>query len=296
MKIQSINKNTLTAFALLLAIFLFSCKKENTDSGEPVVTEAEAEEYSAESMETEASYDDIQDISMSAADEEGIISAGRGQDVRPFPFSRLRLRIGAKAIITVTPNENTYPKTVTIDFGAGDNCPDGKYRKGKIVMAFTGPVRRPGSVVTITLVDFQIGRIKIEGTKVITNLSENGIVKFSVLVTGGKVIFPNGRGYAYEKVKYVKQIAGSTTTEINDDVYAIEGFSKTTYKNGVVIAINIKEALIKKVSCAWISEGELAVKIKDHEFLLNYTFPNNGDCDNKALLKWKNKEQIILLP
>ncbi len=296
MKIHSINKNTLTAFALSLAIFLFSCKKENTNAGEAAMTDAQAEEYSAESMETEASYDDLQDISMAAADEEGIISAGRGQGVRPFPFSRLRVRIGAKAVITVTPNENTYPKTVSIDFGAGDNCPDGKYRKGKIVLHFTGPVRRPGSVVTMTLVDFQIGRVKIEGTKVITNLSENGIVKFSVSVAGGKVIFPNGRGYTYEKMKYVKQIAGSTTTEISDDVYAIEGFSKTTYKNGVVIAINIIEALIKKVSCAWVSEGELVMKIKNHEFSLNYTFPNNGDCDNKALLKWNNKEQIILLP
>jgi hypothetical protein len=296
MKTVSINRNALTAIILFLAIFVFSCKKESANSEDKAVTQAEAEEYSAESMEAEASYDDIQDISMAAADEEGIISAGRGQGARPFPFLRLRLRLGAKAIITVTPDDNTYPKTVTIDFGNGDNCPDGRFRKGKIVLHFTGPIRKPGSVVTITLVQFQVGRVKIEGTKVITNLSENGNIKFSVQVTGGKVTFPNGRGYEYEKLKYVKQIEGGDTDEISDDVYSIEGRSQTKYKNGVVITLNTESALIKKVSCPWISKGTLKIKINTHEFLLDYGFPDNGDCDNKALLKYNSKEKIILLP
>jgi len=294
MKLLSINRVALAAITLSLALSIFSCKKEKTDT--PAVTETEAAEYSAEGMEAEASYDDIQDISMTAADEEGIISAGRGEGLRPFPFLRLRLRIGANAVITVTPDDNTYPKTVTVDFGQGEICPDGKFRKGKIVLHFTGPIRHSGSVVTVTLVDFQVGRVKVEGTKVITNLSENGNIKFSVQVTNGKVTYPNGRSYTYEKLKYVKQIAGGATDEISDDVYSIEGQSKTTFKNGVVIAINTKDALIKKVSCAWISEGTLIVKVGTYEFSLDYGIPNNGECDNKALLKWNRYEKIILLP
>ena len=204
MKVLSITRIVIITVTLSLTLFTFSCKKEATQK--ETMTETEATEYSAESMEAEASYDDVQDISMTAADEEGIISAGKSQEAKPFPFLRLRVRIGANATITVTPDDNTYPKTVTIDFGNGQTCPDGKFRKGKIVMHFTAPIRRPGAVVTITLVDFQIGRAKIEGTKVITNLSENGNIKFSVQVTDGKVTFPNGRGYQYEKLKYVKQI------------------------------------------------------------------------------------------
>ena len=293
MKLLSINRVALVAITLSLALSIFSCKKEKTET--PAVTETEAAEYSAESMEAEASNDDIQDISMTAADEEGIISAGRGEGLRPFPFLRLRLRIGANAVITVTPDDNTYPKTVTVDFGQGEICPDGKFRKGKIVLHFTGPIRHSGSVVTVTLVDFQVGRVKVEGTKVITNLSENGNIKFSVQVTNGKVTYPNGRSYTYEKLKYITQIAGGVTDEISDDVYSIEGQSKTTFKNGVVIAINTKDALIKKVSCAWISEGTLVVKVGTYEFSLDYGIPNNGECDNKALLKWNSYEKIILL-
>ena len=114
----------------------FSCKKEASEPSSPAVSETEAAEYSAEGMETEASYDDVQDISMTAADEEGILSAGRAEGLRPFPFLKLRVRIGAKAVITVTPDDNTYPKTVTIDFGEGYICPDAKFRKGKNCFAF----------------------------------------------------------------------------------------------------------------------------------------------------------------
>ena len=296
LKVLCIDRLAIALIALFFTLFIFSCKKEDTKPATPAITETEAAEYSAESMEAEASFDDIQDISMTAADEEGIVSAGRAEGLRPFPFLRLRLRIGANAVITVTPDDNTYPKTVTIDFGQGEVCPDGKFRKGKIVLHFTGPIRKPGSIVTITLVEFQVGRVRIEGTKVITNLSENGNIKFSVLVTDGKVIYPNGRNYKYEKLKYVKQVAGSATDEISDDVYSIEGYSKATFKNGVVIAISTKEALIKKVNCAWISEGILNVKVGDYEFSLDYGIPGNGDCDDKALLKWNSYEKIILLP
>jgi hypothetical protein len=298
MKAFSINRILLLAMALSAILFNFSCKKDDTDKT-PSITEAEATEYSTESMETEATFDDLQDVSMMAADEEGVISAGKpapNTAGKPFPFLRLRLRIGASAVITVTPEDNTYPKTVTIDFGAGDTCPDGKFRKGKIVLNFTGPIRHPGSVVTITLVDFQIGRAKVEGTKVITNLSENGHIKFSVQITDGKVTFPNGRGYKHERLKYVTQIEGGDTDEIVDDVYSIEGHSQTEYHNGTIITLNTEQALIKKTICPWISDGTLKIKINDYQFLLDYSYPDDGSCDNKALLTWNGKEKIVILP
>ncbi len=290
------NSLRLTGIILCLSVTFFSCKKDSKDTAEPI-TEAEAEEYSLESMEAEASFDDIQDISLTAAEELGLATAPKpGTAGRLFPFLKLKLRIGTKAVITVTPDDATYPKTVTIDFGDGDNCPDGRFRKGKIILHFTAPVREPGAVVTITLEDFQVGRVKIEGTKVITNLSENGNIKFSVVINDAKVTWPGGRGYTYEKLKNISQILGGTTDDILDDVYSIEGYAKTTYRNGVTTTIAIKDALSKKVACAWISEGVLQVNVRNHEFLLDYTYPGNGDCDNKALLKWKNREKIVVIP
>jgi hypothetical protein len=292
MKILSLKQIAAPTIALLLMTLVFSCKKEGVE--QISVTEEEAVTYSEESMEAEASYNDVQDISMIAADEEGVVSTTG----RVFPFVALRLRIGNCADITVSPNDSTYPKTVTIDFGTGCLGLDGKWRKGAIILHFTGPIRRPGSVLTITFRDFYIGRAHVEGTKVISNLSSNGNIKFSVQVTGGKVTYPNGRGYQYDCLKYVHQTEGGQTNDVLDDVYSIEGRSKTQFNNGLTITLNTESPLVKKVICPWISEGVLKIKINSRVLFLDYGAPNNGDCDNKALLTWNNgnNQRLIVLP
>jgi hypothetical protein len=297
MKVISINRITIAAFAVLMTSFLFSCQKEGSlSNSNATVTEEEAAVYSDESAQAEASFDDLEDITMTAGDEEGAVSVdGSG---RIFPFLELRARLGNCATITVSPNDSTYPKTITIDFGTGCLCADGKFRKGAIVIHLTGPIRRSGSVMVVTLVDFYLNRAHIEGTKTITNLSENGNIKFSVQITGGKVTFPNGRGYKYEAMKYKYQTDGGATRFVRDDVYKIEGRSKTEFNNGVTITLNTESPLVKKVVCPWISKGVLKIKINDRVLFVDYGAPNNGDCDNKALLTWNNgnNHRLITLP
>ena len=299
MKTLSINRITITAFAVLFSVILYSCQKENSLNTSQPVTEEDAATYSDESAQTEASFDDVEDVSMTAAEEEGVESApnGRVGEFHPL-FEELRSRIGLCATITVTPNDSTYPKTITIDFGDGCLCADGKFRKGAIIIHLTGPIRRSGSVLTITFRNFYLNRAHIEGTKTISNLSENGDVKFTVQVVGGKVTFPNGRGYSYDGIKYVKQIEGGSTRIVRDDVYSIEGRSKTEFNGGLTIVLNTESPLIKKVVCPWISNGTLKIKINDRVLFLDYGAPANGDCDNKALLTWNNgnNSRLITLP
>lgn len=307
MKILSLHR-LLTA---VLAVFVFSlllvsCQKESSLSTE-VITEEEAATLSEESSQAEASFDDAEDIGMTAADEEGNAggfgfegrSATNDQGRRFVPdFSELRGRIGNCATVTVTPNDSTYPKTVTIDFGDGCLGNDGKFRQGKIVLHFTGPIRRPGSVVTMTLVRYYVNRVHIEGTKIFKNLSEPPVHKWSIEVLDGRVTFPGGRGYSYESRKTVTQIAGMNTNIVRDDVYKIVGRSGTQFNNGRTVTLNTETPLIKKVACHWISEGTLKIKINDRVLYLDFGFPNNGNCDNKALLTWNNgnNQRIITLP
>jgi len=304
MKTLSTKSIALTAFAVFLSIVFFSCQKENSADTTPTVTEDEATVYSDESTQAEASFDDVEDISMTAAEEESVASAPDGRlstvegDSLRLTFEELRLRIGTCGTISVTPDDHTYPKTITIDFGDGCIGADGKFRKGAIIIHLTGPIRRSGSVMTITFRNFYLNRAHIEGTKTISNLSENGHIKFTVQVTGGKFTLPNGRGYSYEGMKYVKQIEGSDTRTIRDDVYSIEGRSKTEFNNGVTIVLNTETALIKKVACHWISAGILKIKINDRILFLDYGAPSNGECDNKAMLTWNggSNSRLITLP
>lgn len=306
MKTLSLNRIVIAALAVVFSTIIFSCKKESSfDNSQTEITEEEAITLSEESTQTEGSFDDVEDISMLTAEEEGEASeATTGtvgtNTIRPYlpTFAELRLRIGSCATVTVAPNNHTYPKTVTIDFGEGCVCADGKFRKGKIVIHLTGPIRRTGSVMTITLSNFYLNRAHIEGTKVVSNLSENSNIKFTVQVVGGAVTFPNGRGYQYQTLKYIKQIDGGTTRILRDDVYNIEGRSQTQFNNGLTITLNTESPLMKRVVCPWINDGVLKIKINSRVLLLNFGAPSNGDCDNKAMLTWNNgnNQRLITLP
>ena len=299
MKSLSINRIFITAFIFLFITVLFSCQKENSvNSPKNSVSEQDAATYSDESAQADESFDDIADVSMTAADADNTASTARvSRDYHP-DFGELRAAIGLCASITVTPNDSTYPKTITIDFG--DSCVglDGKLRSGKIIINLTAPLRKPGSVLTVTLENFYINHIHIEGTKTISNLSENGAIKFSVQVTGGKVTFPGGRGYSYESSKTRAQVAGMDTKTCRDDVFEITGSATIKFNNGVVVNFEIVDPLVKKVACPWLSDGTLKIAINDHVLKIDYGFPHNGDCDNKALLTWNdgNSQRVILLP
>ena len=299
MKTLSINRVLITAFIFLFVAFLFSCKKEtSSNTSNNGVTEQDAATYSDESAQADESFDDIADVSMTAADADNTASTGRlNRDYHP-DFAELREAIGLCATITVTPDDTTYPKTITIDFG--DSCVglDGKLRSGKIIINLTDPLRKPGSVLTVSLENFYINHIHIEGTKTINNLSENGAIKFSVQVTGGKVTFPSGRGYSYESSKTKVQVEGMDTKICRDNVFEITGSATIKYNNGVVVKFEVVDPLIKKVACPWLSDGTLKIAINDRVLKIDYGFPHNGDCDNKALLTWHdgNSQRVIWLP
>jgi hypothetical protein len=305
MKTISTGRILLTSILLFLSIGIFSCQKENS-ADTTASNEEQAANYSEEGTVADGSFDDVGDLGMVAADEDDAASTvgdnGRPADDatgRYFPsFRELRGIIGDCAIITIIPNDSTYPKTITIDFG--DSCVgrDGKLRSGMIVLHLTGPIRRHGSVLTITFVNFYLNHIHLEGTKVISNLSEGTTIKFTVQVTGGRVTFPSGRGYSYACFKYKQQIAGMDTRTPRDNVFQITGWARIVFNNGTTVNLETIDPLIKKVVCPWISDGTLKIKINDRLFRLDYGFPNNGDCDNKALLSWNNgnSQRVIILP
>ena len=298
MKKFSINRISIAALTFIVASMLFSCQKDVSSANNTSVTEEQATTYSEESSVAEASFDDAEDVATTAADEEGNASEfginGRLSGFRPL-FTELRAAIGDCAEITITPNDSTYPKTITIDFGNGCLGRDGKFRTGAIIVHLTAPLRRPGSVVTITFRNYYVNRVHLEGTKVISNLSDPPMHKWSVQVVGGKVTFPSGRGYSYQSVKVKTQVEGMDTRIVRDDVYEITGRSQTEFNNGLTITLNTESALIKKVACPWISDGKLKIRINDRVLYLDYGFPTNGQCDNKALLTWNNGSNQLVI-
>ena len=290
------------AWILFASVALVSCQKESSLNN-PTISEDEAVAVTQENTAADAEYDDVAEIGLSAgadleadASDNGIATqsvSGDGLGFRPNLFEDLQFKIGPCTKIEVLPNDSTFPKTIIINYGDGCICRDGKFRKGAIVLHFTGPIRRAGSVLTITFRGYYVNRVHIEGTKIIKNLSEEGVQKYATRVENGKVTWPNGRGFTYEGAKVVTQVRGMDTRTIRDDVYSIEGRNKTVYANGTTVNKNTETPLIKPVACAWIVKGVLKVKINDRVLFIDF---GNGDCDNKATLKWAGGEKEITLP
>ena len=299
MKTNVTNRIALALFTALFSVILFSCQKENSFDTEVTVTETEAQSIADESTEAQSNLDEVDDIALTAAGEENM-TPGAGSAGRNLlsGFEALRLRLGTCATITVTPNDSTYPKTVLIDFGNGCQGPDGKWRKGKLELHFTAPIRQPNAVVTLRYIDFFLNRASIKGKKIFKNKSENGVHQFTIQAIGIEVTFPNGRGYKYNGIKEVTQVEGMNTATLRDDVYEIEGRATINKNFGPEIHVKTKTPLVKKVACHWISNGILKIQIQNRVFLLDYGYPNNGDCDNLVLLTWDNgnKQRVITLP
>lgn len=303
---MKIKFQSLIAVALFFAIVMMaSCKKEGSTQA-PEVNDQEAQAISTENEIAEAEYDDVTEIGLSVgADLETAAETNNGEipasvagstttvvQVKLDFFANLFYRVGPCTKITVDPNDGTFPKTVTIDYGDGCLCRDGKFRKGAIVLKFSAPIRRPGAELKISFRDFYVNRIHVEGVTTITNLTANGALKYSVQVENGKMTWPNGRGFSFVGLKVVTQTEGMDTRIIRDDVFSIEGRSKTEYANGTVVTRNTETALIKPVACPFIVQGKLKVKINAREFFIDF---GAGECDNKALLIWANGEIEIRL-
>ena len=290
-------KSVLAGCFIVSTLLVTSCKKENSVQS-PTVTAEESQTISEENAAADAEFDEVTEIAMTAdadleiaaSEQNETTTDGAGIRIRTHIFRELAFRLGPCTEITVS--GETFPKTVTINYGDGCMCRDGKFRKGAVILHFTAPLRRPGSILTVTLRDYFVNRVHIEGIKTITNLSAAGAIKYSVKIEEGRITWPNGRGFTYVGSKTVSQIGGMDTSTITDDIYEIQGRNQTVYANGLVVVKNTETPLIKKISCQWLVQGILKIKINDRTLFINY---GNGDCDNKAIVSWAGGEKEITL-
>lgn len=282
-----------------LSVSIIGCKKEN--SSQVKVSDEEAQTISREEAVAETEYDELTemglsvgaDIAAGAIDNGRIATESNSARIRLDLFVNLRLRLGTCVNITATPNDTTFPKTITIDYGNGCLCWDGKFRKGIVTISFSAPVLQPGAVITIQLQDYYVNRVHVEGVKTITNLSANGSIGYSVEVKNGRLTWPNGRGFTYEGVKTVTQVEGQGTLPCLDDAYSITGHAQIQYASGIQVTKTIETALYKAVACNWITKGTIKITINGR--VLYIDFGAGTGCDNKALLTWANGQVEINL-
>jgi hypothetical protein len=198
--------------------------------------------------------------------------------------------------VTFDPNADTYPRTMTVDFGT-DGCtgPDGRVRKGQIVVVLTDTLVNTGAVRTATFVNFSVDGAGVEGTRTLTNLGPdaNGNLTFSRTVADGKITFPNGEATEWEASHTITLVEGGSTPTLLDNVWEITGGATGVNRNGKAFETAITTPLVRKRTCPWVVAGTKTLTIEGKVLTIDY---GDGSCDRKAIVTGPNggTRQILI--
>jgi hypothetical protein len=288
---QLIKVILLAAFAV--AISFSSCKKDDSEA-----TPQEKQEFamaaSQSDAEAEGVFDDLFDNAMGVNDEVGIGGAGifglKKPPVNEGPevLSKINeVDSNTCFIVSTTQLGGTrFPLQVTVDFGGGCLCRDGRTRRGKIIITYTGRLVVPGNSATVTFDGYTVSDIQVQGTYKIINTGTAGAKSFTMEVGQAKLTKPNGNFTEWNSTRIITQTDGGLTPLIAiDDVFSISGGADGRAKRGDRIyqwSTQITDPLIKRFNCFRIVKGTIGItKGNAAVAVLDY---GTGVCDNKATL------------
>jgi hypothetical protein len=207
------------------------------------------------------------------------------------------------AIITVQKNGDGTGN-ITIDFGTGTTGRDGRTRKGKIFIAYTGGYRTHNSRQVITFGNYYVNDNQVEGQKtLVTTLDySNGsypIFVSQIKVESGKITWKDGKTTEWSGERTRKYDYKNTPTDLNDDIVTITGTIVGKSRNGVGFTAATTAPLVVKISCAisqksWLPlEGALEVTPEaGTKRTVSY---GSGSCDQTLTITANGKSWDITL-
>ncbi len=264
----------LISTALLLSLTLFSCKKDKT---EPFTDTSAA----ADNALAEATYNDAKTIADQAA------ISGNGSS---------GLLISNCA--TVTHDTTQSPKILTVDFGTANClCTDGRYRRGKVIISYTGTWRDSSSTASIGFDNYFVNDYKVMGTKTITNNGHNSIGNlWYSLTVNGSLTDPQGRTMTWASNRSNEWVTGENTQGVLgwlDDVYHIRGTASGTSFSGSSYTVIITDPLVVALNCRWIKQGKFTLQISNSPAL--YADYGTGTCDNQGTVTINGNVYVVYL-
>ena len=209
-------KKTFLALSIL-SVLLYACEEDVMDNPS---TQASEDHLTAESI-----FDEIGRIV-----EEGLQANGKSQACPSYSLL----------------NDNT----LIIDFGSTNCLHNGKLRKGKINITYTGNYRDSLSVITTTFDNYYVNNNLIQGERVVTNQGRNnsGNMWFTIEVNNANITTTNGT-INWESNRIREWVNGQNTYNIDDDRYQITGSANGNGVNGNAFTMTILDPLNVDLGC-----------------------------------------------
>jgi hypothetical protein len=248
------------------SLVFVACKKNASNDFDTDVRPAE------DNSIAEATYNDVHQIADEAVNNGSLANFREGNN-------------GAitSGCATVTLDTVSTPRRVVIDFGTSNClCSDGKNRRGKIIVTYTGRYKNAGTVITHSFDNYFVNDNQVLGTKTVTNNGTNaaGNMNWTISVNG-QVILANGGGtITWVSNRNREMIAGAATPTWGDDIYLITGTGNVTSSNGRSCTFTITTPLRKELACRFMVSGVVDITPANRPTrTLNF---GSGACDNQA--------------
>ncbi len=283
----------ITGLAVFSLLTMDSCKKDQSansvNAGSQSIVDASGDESTLESTFNDV-YDNAAGIDSATAGESLGMYGNNGAGVfGAAAFNSVGEMTNAPQTrcftLTIIPQQRgVFPKTVTIDFGAGCEH-NGHTRMGKIITVYSGPLFIPGSQAVTTFEGYAIDSFTVEGKHTITNLTDTGANQRSVrvVVENAKVTnTANGNWRTWNSDRTRTQVEGNGTPLYPlDDVYNITGDRSGSNSQGRTWSGQTVEPLVRKSVCPWLVKGIVNLTVNGRSGVLDY---GDGTCDNQATI------------
>ena len=197
---------------------------------------------------------------------------------------------------TITRDTSTAFKRIVIDFG-DTNCvgKDGRARRGKVIVVFTGRYREVGTQISITTEDYYVDDHRVEINRTTENKGPNadGHPEFTIDIDGRVVLADGSGAIVWESNRTRTWIEGDTTQAFADDVYLISGSGSRTSASGIKYTVDITKSLRVELDCRYITEGTIEFDPSNRpKRTLDY---GEGTCDNIAELTINGRTREVTL-
>lgn len=271
----------LVAVAVLVATgLLWSCNKSDNGSD----AEEDDSTVAGDHAMLEKTYSDALTIS-DEAQETGSVST----------YRVLPVILGGCA--TVTRDTVSATRVITIDFGSSDClCSDSVFRRGKIIVTYTGKYKDSGYAHTLTFDKYFVNDNEVKGTKTVTNMGRNALGQpyYNILVNGSIVLDSAKGTISWNSTRVRTWTKGYSTALWLDDEYSLTGSGVLTRASGRSYNINITTPLEASLDCRWIRKGviEFVPSGSGVARTLNY---GPGTCDRLAAYTIGRKTYTIIL-
>jgi hypothetical protein len=168
-------------------------------------------------------------------------------------------------------------KTITIDFGDGCTDPRGRVREGKIIVQYNDHRYVAGAYRIVTFEDFFINGVGVEGTRTVTNTSEEGQPpSFTISLVGGRLDFGDGT-YATRESERVRTWYRGVVPA--NDYVLVTGSSEGVNRDGAEYSVEVLDALRFNRNCIRFIPVSGKIEITVGEVTGTVDF-GDGTCDN----------------